>query len=85
MKPFVLSPAEQKRLERLARDAGCTPKSMMRFVLRDGFDFCEWEVRECLRAEAGARRHGAIPNEAVKRDARMVIAAAHARRQKQAA
>lgn len=85
MKPFALSPADQKRLEKLARDAGRTPRSMMRFVLRDGFDFCEWEVRESLKAEASARKHGTVPNEIVQREARAIIAAAHARQTKQAA
>ena len=85
MKRFALSPAEQRRLEKLARDADRTPRSMMRFVLRDGFDFCEWQVRESLMAEASARKHGTIPNEVVHRGARAIIAAVHARRTKRAA
>jgi hypothetical protein len=85
MKPFALSPGDQRRLEKLARSAGRTPRAMMRHVLRDGFEFCEWEVRESLRAEDSARKHGTIPNEIVQREARAIIAAAHARRTKQAA
>ena len=85
MKPLALSPAEQQRLEKLARDAGRTPRSMMRFVLRDGFEFCESEVRESLRAEESVRKHGTISNEVVQREARAIIAAAHARRTKQTA
>ena len=85
MKSLALSPADQRRLEKLACGAGRTPRSMMRFVLRDGFDFCEWEVRESLKAEESVRKHGTIPNEIVQREARAIIAAAHARRTKQAA
>lgn len=85
MKSLALSPAEQRRLEKLARDAGRSPRSMMRFVLRDGFDFCEWVVRESLKSEESVRKHGTIPNEVVQREARAIIAAAHARRHKQAA
>jgi hypothetical protein len=85
MKPFALTPADQQRLERLARDAGRSARMMMRFVLRDGFDFCEWVVRESRKSEASVRKHGAVPNEAVQREARAIIAAAHARHQKKAA
>jgi len=85
MKPLALSPANQRRLEKLARSAGRTPRSMMRFVLRDGFEFCEWDVRESLKAEASVRKHGTIPNEIVQREARAIIAAAHVRRTKQTA
>lgn len=48
MKPLALTAAQQRRLERLARDAGRTPKAMLKFVLRDGFDACEEDVRESL-------------------------------------
>lgn len=85
MKPLSLSPADQRRLEKLARAAGRTPRSMMRFVLRDGFDFCEWDVRESLAAEADAKRRGTVPHEEVRRIARAAISAAHERRQRKAA
>jgi hypothetical protein len=85
MKLLALSPAEQRRLEKLARDAGRSPRSMMRFVLRDGFDFCEWIVAESLKSEESVRKYGTIPNEEVQRKAHKIIAAAHARRHKQAA
>jgi predicted transcriptional regulator len=85
MKPFALSPADQKRLEKLARDAGRTPHSMMRFVLRDGFDFCEWEVRESLASDADVKRRGTVPHAEVRRIAKAAIATAHDRRQRKAA
>jgi len=85
MKPLVLSPADQQGLEKLARDAGRSPRSMMRFVLRDGFDFCEWLVRESLKSEESVRKHGTIPNEVVQHEARERIEAARGRRRRKAA
>lgn len=82
MKPMALSPVEQRRLERLARGAGRTPAQALKFVLRDGFDFCEWEVRETLAAEQDATRKGTIPNEQVQRDAQRIVDAARARQQR---
>ncbi|OGA62930.1 MAG: hypothetical protein A3F77_10720 [Betaproteobacteria bacterium RIFCSPLOWO2_12_FULL_67_28] len=46
-----LSPAQQRRLEQLARDAGRTPKAMLKFVLRDGFDACDEDLRESRAAD----------------------------------
>ena len=37
---FTLTPAQRRRLEKLAREAGRSPESMFRFVLRDGFEQC---------------------------------------------
>lgn len=79
MKPMTLSPAEQLRLEKLARMAGRTPRSMMRFVLRDGFDYCEWAVRESRASEADFKRRGVVPHTDVRRIAKAAIAAAHER------
>lgn len=85
MKPLALSPAEQHRLENLARDAGRSPRSMMRFVLRDGFELCEWVVRESLASEADAKRRGTVAHAEVRRMTRAAIASAHERRQPKAA
>lgn len=85
MKQPVLSPADLRRLEKLALDAGRTPRAMMRFVLRDGFDFCEWVVREGLEADADAKRSGTIPHAEARRIAKAAIAAAHERRSHKAA
>ena len=82
---LLLNPTQQRRLRKLARDAGRTPEQALRFVLRDGFDFCEWEVRESLSAETDAARHGTIPNDDVQRRAGSLIESTHARRRKQAA
>ncbi|MBI2312957.1 MAG: hypothetical protein HYU77_10695 [Betaproteobacteria bacterium] len=74
MLPMSLTPAQQRRLEKLATDAGRTPHAMLRFVLRDGFDFCEWEVREGTAAERDANRRGYIPHQEVKRQVKAVLA-----------
>ena len=49
---IVLAPLHQRRLERLAKRAGRSPNAMLKFVLRDGFDACEEDVRENLAADA---------------------------------
>jgi len=56
---FTLTHPQRRRLEKLARDAGRNPAETFRFVLRDGFEFCEWEVRESRAADAETKKHGA--------------------------
>ena len=85
MPTLLLNSAQQRRLKKLALDAGRTPEQTLRFVLRDGFDFCEWEVRESLAAESDAARHGTISNDDVQHRVSTLIESAHARRRKQAA
>jgi predicted transcriptional regulator len=85
MPTLLLNSAQQRRLKKLARDAGRTPEQILRFVLRDGFDFCEWEVRESIAAESEAMRNGTIPNDEVHRRVSTLIESAHAQRRKQAA
>jgi hypothetical protein len=85
MPTLLLRSAQQRRLKKLARDAGRTPEQTLRFVLRDGFDCCEWEVRESIAAESEATRNGTIPNDEVQRRVSALIQSAHAQRRKQAA
>ena len=85
MPTLLLNAAQQRRLKKLAKDAGRTPEQTLRFVLRDGFEFCEWEVRESLAAESDATRNGFLPNDQVQRRVNMLIGSADARRSKQAA
>ena len=59
MRSPALTPAQQRRLEKLAREAGRSPQSMLRFVLRDGFDYCSYVVHAVnagLRSLKGGRR-----------------------------
>ena len=76
MRRLALSSTEQQRLEKLAYKAGRSPRSMMRFVLRDGFDFCERVVREGRASAADVKRRGTVPHAEVRRMAKSVIAAA---------
>jgi len=85
MKPLALTPAQQRRLQKLAHDAGRTPEQTLKFVLQDGFDFCEWEVRESSAAEADVKRRGTIPNAQVQREAQRIIDAARAPKTRKAA
>jgi predicted transcriptional regulator len=73
MKPLTLTAAQQRRLERLARDAERTPKAMLKFVLRDGFDACEEDVRESLAADAEFAAGKAVTHKEAMRRARAAI------------
>lgn len=42
---LVLSAQQSRRVEKLAQAAGRTPESMLRFVIRDGLDYCECAVK----------------------------------------
>ncbi|MBI4189755.1 MAG: hypothetical protein HY525_04375 [Betaproteobacteria bacterium] len=85
MRSLVISPAQQRRLERLARLAGRTPQSMLRFVLRDGFEATERDVIETIEADRDADRSGAIPNDEVMGRARTIIERHAAKRPRKAA
>lgn len=80
MQQPTLSQAQQRRLVRLAREAGRTPQSMLRFVLRDGFDQCEDDVQAARMAEAEIARSGTVPHRQVMTEARATITR-HARAQ----
>ena len=77
---FTLTLPQRRRLEKLAREAGRTQAEAFRFVLRDGFEFCEWEVRESRAADAETKKNGVVRHEDARHGARQVIDAAHARR-----
>jgi hypothetical protein len=79
-KPFALNEAQQRRLEKLAREAGRSTAETLKFVLRDGFEFCEWEARESRAADEDTRKRSAVPAQEARRRARRVIEAAHGRR-----
>jgi predicted transcriptional regulator len=74
----ALTKAQQRRLEKLAREARRTPQAMLRFVLRDGFELCEEDVAAARNAEVELARSGTVPHRQVSNEARAVIAR-HAR------
>ena len=80
MQQPVLSQAQQRRLVKLAREAGRTPQSMLRFVLRDGFEQCEDDVQAARMAEEEITRSGTVPHQKVMNEARATIVR-HARAQ----
>ena len=84
MQQPVLNQAQQRRLVKLAREAGRTPQSMLRFVLRDGFEQCEEDVQAARSAEAEISRSGTVPHQQVMNKARATIAR-HARAQRRQA
>jgi predicted transcriptional regulator len=43
--PMVLSSQLSRRIQKLAEAAGRTPESMLRFVVRDGLEYCEYAVK----------------------------------------
>lgn len=85
MQQPTLSQAQQRRLVKLAREAGRTPQSMLRFVLRDGFDQCEDDVQAARMAEAEIARSGTVPHRQVRNDARATVARHAGARRRQAA
>ena len=82
---LALAKVDQKRLERLAALAGRSPKAMLKFVLRDGFDEVEQDIRETLAAERDMAIHGTVPHADVMRHARRIIETARGRKLDKAA
>lgn len=71
---LALSTTEQRRLERLAAAAGRTPKAMLKHVLRDGFDYCEYVVGAVNQGIDEANVGKLVASSDVRRKAREVIA-----------
>lgn len=81
---LALTQAQQRRLEKLALEAGRTPQSMLRYVLRDGFEQCEDDVAAARNAESEMARFGTVPHGRIAREARAVTSR-HARAQRRQA
>jgi hypothetical protein len=82
---LALSKIDQKRLERLAALAGRSPRAMLKFVLRDGFDAVEQDVHETMEAERDLDENGGISHSEVMKGSRAIIERARARQRKAAA
>jgi len=76
---LALSQAEQRRLEKLAEEAGRTPKAMLKHVLRNGFDYTEEFVRKVKEGLAELDAGKGVPRAVVSEQARRIVAkhAAH--------
>ncbi|MGH8758564.1 MAG: CopG family ribbon-helix-helix protein [Burkholderiales bacterium] len=81
---LVIPKAQTARLERLAEEARRSPKQMLRFVLRDGFDYTEEAVRKIKQGLKQARRGELISHSQAMKTVRSAIEK-HATRRKKAA
>ena len=82
---LALAKVDQKRLERLAALAGRSPKALLKFVLRDGFDAVEEDIHESLAAMRDIELNGTVPHAEVMRSVRKIVEAARDRKHKKAA
>lgn len=60
-----LSKSDLRRLERLAEAAGSTPQKILKTVLRDGFEYTEWFVRQVNEGDADLKAGRAMSSEEV--------------------
>jgi len=81
---LALSDTDRKRLERLAAAAGSTPQRMLKFVLRDGFDYCEELVHRVNEGIASGRRDAIVSDSEARVKLRAMITR-HGRRSRKAA
>lgn len=56
MDTLTLSQADTRRLEKLAHEAGRTPRDVLKHVLRDGFDATEYAVKAVKKRMQGVER-----------------------------
>ena len=85
MRSLALTPAQQRRIAKLAQLAGRTSQSMLRFVLRDGLGATEEDVRETIEADEDIDRNGEVPHGKVMARARATIERRVAKRRPKAA
>lgn len=71
---IALSPTEQRRLEKLAQEAGRTPRAMLKYVLRDGFDYTEEFVRKVKEGLAELDAGKGVPRAVISEQARRIVA-----------
>ena len=82
---LALTKAEQKRLADLANLTGRSPRATLRFVLRDGLDAVEEDVRETLQGEAEGDARQVIAHAQVMAEVRAMVGRSAGRRGKKAA
>lgn len=84
MDALELSTSDMRRLERIAAEAGRTPRAMLRYVLRDGFEFTEEFVRKVKEGLADFRSGNTVPHAQAMSTARAIIGNHAAARRKAA-
>lgn len=77
----TLSQADTRRLEKLAHEAGSTPREVLKHVLRDGFDATEYAIKA---VKARMQSIGRVPHEDAMQQLDN-LTERHARKEKQAA
>jgi DNA-binding MurR/RpiR family transcriptional regulator len=77
MNPDIQLPkVVQTRINRLAQATGRSPATMLRFVLRDGFEAVELSIKENAQADAEFASGASFANNDVLREAREVLSQA---------
>jgi predicted DNA-binding protein len=77
MNPDIQLPkVVQTRINRLAQATGRTPATMLRFVLRDGFEAVELSIKENAMADAEFASGASLSHNDVLREAREVLSQA---------
>ena len=66
----------QTRINRLAQATGRSPATMLRFVLRDGFEAVELSIKENAMADAQFSSGASLSHDDVLREAREVLSQA---------
>jgi len=66
----------QTRINRLAQATGRSPATMLRFVLRDGFETVELSIKENAVADAQFASGASVTHNDVLREAREVLSQA---------
>ena len=82
---LALPVTDQRRLEKLAREAGRTPKAMLRIVLRDGFDYTERFVKDVQKGLAEADAGETVSHAEVSRQLDAHLKGKHGVRTRKAA
>ena len=77
MNPNIQLPkVVQTRINRLAQATGRSPATMLRFVLRDGFEAVELSIKENAMADAEFASGASFSHNDVLREAREVLSQA---------
>jgi len=79
MSNISLPATDTARLERLAAEAGSTPHKMLKYVLRDGFEYSERIVRSVNAGLSDVAANRVIPHDQVMERIRATIET-HARK-----
>ena len=73
MSAAALTPASSRRVNHLAKEAGCEPQDLLGDVLKFGIDFVEQDIRETITGIAEIEAGKGIPHGQVMAEARAII------------